>query len=43
MGWKASMIIIQNRESFSNEKELLTALGLSDFDYAGTTLLDECI
>jgi hypothetical protein len=43
MGWKASMIIIENKEGFNNETELLATLGLSDFDYAGTTCLDECI
>jgi hypothetical protein len=43
MGWKVSMIIIQNPDNSSNEKLLLEKLGLGNYEYIGDTQLDECI
>src|ERR1700755_3549861 len=43
MGWKASMIIIQNPSQFSDEPELLRLLGRSNFVADGDITLEECI
>jgi hypothetical protein len=43
MGWKLSMIIIQNPQNFRNEELLLEKLGFKDFEYQGDTTLDECM
>jgi hypothetical protein len=43
MGWKASMIIIQNPNNLRDENTLLKHLGLNDFVYREDTVLDECI
>lgn len=43
MGWNASMIIIQNPENFSDEKSLLSSLGLDNYNFVEQTVLDECI
>lgn len=43
MGWKASMIIIQNLENFSDEQILLSSLGLDNYKFVEQTVLDECI
>ena len=43
MGWKASMIIIQNKSGFNDDKLLLDVLGLSNYVYEEDTVLDRCI
>lgn len=37
------MIIIQNPENFSDEKSLLSSLGLDNYNFVEQTVLDECI
>lgn len=43
MGWKASMIIIENPDNFQDEGEILSALGKADFQFKQKTTLEECI
>jgi hypothetical protein len=43
MGWKASMIIIENKNNFSDEEAILKALGKDDFVFSKETTLEECI
>lgn len=43
MGWKASMIIIQNPSNFNDEQLLLSSLGLENYVFHEQTVLDECI
>lgn len=43
MGWKVSMLIIQNPENFSDEALLFEKLGLTNYKYSSDTVLDECI
>lgn len=43
MGWKASMIIIENPDNFDDEISLLKAIGMSDFKFKQETTLNECI
>lgn len=43
MGWKASMIIIENPDNFDDEISLLKAIGKSNFKFKDETTLDECI
>lgn len=43
MGWKASLIIIENRNDHSDEKSILKALGKEEFEFSSETTLEECI
>lgn len=43
MGFKTSLVIIQNPDSFSNEKELLKTLALSNYKYTEDTTFDQCM
>ena len=43
MGWKSSLIIIENKENFTDENEILNALGKSDYEFDRELTLDECI
>lgn len=43
MGWKLSMIIIQNPQNFRDEEFLLEKLGFKDYEYQEDTTLDECM
>lgn len=43
MGWKASMIIIENPDNFEDETALLKAVGKSNFQFQAATTLEECI
>ena len=43
MGWKSSLIIIENKESFTDESEILKALGKSEYEFDQELTLDECI
>ncbi len=43
MGWKLSMIIIENPQNFRDEKLLLKKLGFKDYEYQEDTTLDECM
>ncbi|AWG21923.1 hypothetical protein FFWV33_10500 [Flavobacterium faecale] len=40
MGWNTSLIIIENREHFSDEVELLKILGFKNFEYKEDTSFD---
>ena len=43
MGWKSSLIIIENKENFTDENEILNALGKPDYEFDRELTLDECI
>ncbi|MEI9957043.1 MAG: hypothetical protein WDM90_12250 [Ferruginibacter sp.] len=43
MGFKVSMIIIQNPKNFNTETLLLKTLGFTDFIYKEDTTFDECM
>ena len=43
MGWKSSLIIIENKENFTDESEILKAIGKSDYEFDRELTLDECI
>ncbi|RXK60645.1 hypothetical protein ESA94_09280 [Lacibacter luteus] len=43
MGWKGSMIIIQDPGNVRDDKKLLSALGLDNYTFSEETLLDECL
>jgi hypothetical protein len=43
MGWKASLIIIENKEQISEDNQVLEAIGKLDCKFEGETTLDECI
>lgn len=43
MGWKMSMIIIQNPENFQDEKHILNTLGMGQHQYSCVTTLENCI
>ncbi|MDR1054390.1 MAG: hypothetical protein LBL90_00825 [Prevotellaceae bacterium] len=43
MGWKASMIIIQNPDNVKDDDIILKAFGMGQRKYACNTTLDECI
>jgi hypothetical protein len=43
MGWKSSLIIIENKEGFTDENEILKAIGKSDYKFDQETTLDDCI
>jgi hypothetical protein len=43
MGWKASLVIIENRNNFSDEKAILKAIGKQDFEFSNDTTLEESI
>lgn len=43
MGWKSSLIIIENKENFTDESEILKALGKSEYEFDQELTLDECI
>lgn len=43
MGWKASMLIIQNPNDFKDEQAILKAFGMGDYEYSEDTTLEECI
>ncbi|NQX85593.1 MAG: hypothetical protein HRT67_06770 [Flavobacteriaceae bacterium] len=43
MGWKSSLIIIENKEDFTDESEILKALGKSEYEFDEELTLDECI
>jgi hypothetical protein len=43
MGWKSSLIIIENKEGFADENEILKAIGKSDYKFNQETTLDDCI
>jgi hypothetical protein len=43
MGWKLSMIIIQDSQNFRDEKLLLEKLGFKEYEYQEYTTLEECM
>ena len=43
MGWKSSLIIIENKENFTDENEILKALGKSEYEFDRELTLEECI
>lgn len=43
MGWKASMIIIQNTSNIRDDATILNALGLKNYQAAGQTTLDQSL
>ena len=43
MGWKSSLIIIENKENFNDENAILQAIGKSDYKFEKETSLEECI
>jgi hypothetical protein len=43
MGWKSSLIIIESRENFLGENEILKAIGKSKYKFDRELTLDECI
>ena len=43
MGWKSSLIIIENKDNFTDESEILKALGKSEYEFDRELTLDECI
>lgn len=43
MGWNTSLIIIENKENYSNEMELLKSLGFDDFEQIKNTTFDEIL
>ena len=43
MGWNTSLIIIENKENYSNENELLKSLGFNDFQQKENTTFDEIL
>ena len=43
MGWKSSLIIIENKENFADESEILNAIGKSEYEFDRELTLDECI
>jgi hypothetical protein len=43
MSWKASMLIIENKNNFSNNEHLLDVLGLTGFAYTEDTDLDSSL
>lgn len=43
MGWNTSLIIIENKENFSNENELLQLLGFINYEQVESTTFDEIL
>jgi len=43
MGWKASLIIIENKHGLTNDNAILKAIGKSDYQFDKEVTLDECI
>ncbi|POS00749.1 hypothetical protein Q361_12510 [Flavobacterium croceum DSM 17960] len=43
MGWNTSLIIIENKENYSNENELLKSLGFENFEQKENTTFDEIL
>lgn len=43
MGWKSSLIIIENKEHFTDEEAVLKAIGKSNYTFDKELTLDECI
>jgi hypothetical protein len=43
MGWKSSLIIIENKENFTDENSILQAIGKSEYEFKEEVTLDECI
>ncbi|MFY8180760.1 MAG: hypothetical protein ACOVLG_03205 [Flavobacterium sp.] len=43
MGWNTSLIIIENKENYSNENELLKSLGFDNFEQKENTTFDEIL
>lgn len=43
MGWNTSLIIIENKENYSNENELLKSLGFNNFEQKENTTFDEIL
>lgn len=43
MGWKSSLIIIENKENFTDESEILKSIGKSEYVFDRELTLDECI
>ncbi|WP_298895714.1 hypothetical protein [uncultured Psychroserpens sp.] len=43
MGWKSSLIIIENKENFADESAILKAIGKSEYEFDRESTLDECI
>ena len=43
MGWNTSLIIIENKENFSDENELLKSLGFENFEQKENSTFDEIL
>jgi hypothetical protein len=43
MGWKCSLIIIENQDDFKDDISLLKAIGMSDYEFDSECTLDDCI
>jgi len=43
MGWKASLIIIENVDGITDEKSILKAIGKSEYQFEKETVLVDCI
>lgn len=43
MGWKASLIIIENKEGLIDENAILQAIGKTNYEFEEETTLEECI
>lgn len=43
MGWNTSLIIIENKENYTNENELLKSLGFDNFEQKENTTFDEIL
>ena len=43
MGWNTSLIIVENKENYSNENELLKNLGFDNFELIESTTFDEIL
>ncbi|WP_040280952.1 hypothetical protein [Psychroserpens damuponensis] len=43
MGWKCSLIIIENKDHFNDDIAILNTIGKGDYTYSSSCTLDECI
>ncbi|EDP95328.1 hypothetical protein U8527_16020 [Kordia algicida OT-1] len=43
MGWKTSMVLIENRYGFNDETALLKALGKANYEFDKEVLFEECL
>ncbi|WP_053978060.1 hypothetical protein [Mangrovimonas xylaniphaga] len=43
MGWKCSLVIIENKENFNDDKAILNAIGKTNYVYDGETTMVDCI